>query len=58
MGKKDIISKSILKHLALDLATILLKLEIDPDRIEILDTRMKSLEVSRVSIEVAEQLRN
>jgi predicted transposase YdaD len=50
MGKKDIISKGLLKRLALDLATILLKLEIDPDRIELLDTEKQRIEDRRVDL--------
>jgi len=38
MGDKDIISKQVIRHLAVDVATYLLKLDIDADSLEMLET--------------------
>ncbi len=38
MGKKDIVSKEAIKRIAVDLATILLDLNIDPETLELLET--------------------
>ena len=35
MGKKDIVSKEAIKRIAVDLATILLELDIDPETLEL-----------------------
>ena len=52
MGKKDLIGKDILKRLAFDLATILLKLDIDPDTLELLDTEKQRIESRRADLVV------
>ena len=52
MGKKDLIGKDILKRLAFDLATILLKLDIDPDTLELLDTEKQRIEGRRADLVV------
>jgi predicted transposase/invertase (TIGR01784 family) len=52
MGTKDIISKDLIKHLAFDLATILLKLDIDPDSLELLDTEKQRIEDRRADLVV------
>ncbi len=44
MGKKDIISKEAIKRIAVDLATILLELDIDPDSLELLETEKQRIE--------------
>jgi predicted transposase YdaD len=55
MGSKDIISKDIIKSLAVDLATILLKLDIDPDTLELLDTEKQRIEDRRADLVVRVQ---
>ena len=41
MGKKDIISKSVLGHLAADIANLLLGLGVETDSVELLDTEQQ-----------------
>lgn len=50
MGAKDIISKQILQRLALDLATLLLELEIDPERLELLSTEQPRIETRQADV--------
>lgn len=38
MGDKDMIGKQVIRHIEVDVATYLLKLDIDPDSLEILET--------------------
>ena len=47
MGTKDIISKDLVKHLAFDLATLLLKLDIEQDSLECLSTEKQRIEERR-----------
>jgi predicted transposase YdaD len=44
MGKKDIISKSVLGHLAADIANLLLGLGVETDSVELLDTEQQRVE--------------
>ena len=41
MGNKDIISKSVLGHLAADIANLLLNLGVDASSVELLDTEQQ-----------------
>ena len=50
MGEKDIVSKRIVRHLAVDLATYLLKLDIDPDSLELLETESQRVEDRRADL--------
>ena len=50
MGEKDIVSKRIVRHLAVDLATYLLKLDIDPDSLELLETERQRIEDRRADL--------
>ena len=50
MGKKDIISKEAIKRIAVDLATILLELDIDPESLELLETEKQRIEDRRADL--------
>ena len=50
IGKKDIISKEAIKRIAVDLATILLQLDIDPERLELLETEKQRIEDRRADL--------
>ena len=50
MGKKDIISKEAIKCIAVDLATILLELDIDPESLELLETEKQRIEDRRADL--------
>ncbi len=50
MGKKDIISKEAIKRIAVDLATILLELDIDPETLELLETEKQRIEDRRADL--------
>ncbi len=50
MGKKDIISKQAIKHIAVDLAIYLLKLDIDADSLELLATEQQRIEDRRADL--------
>ena len=52
MGKKDIISKHVLKHLAADIANLLLHLDIDNDSVEILGTEQQRIELRHADLVV------
>ncbi|OQX11941.1 MAG: hypothetical protein BWK73_16240 [Thiothrix lacustris] len=50
MGNKDIISKSVLGHLAADIANLLLGLGVDMDSVELLDTEQQRVEQRRADL--------
>ena len=50
MGKKDIISKHVLKHLAADIANLLLHLDIDNDSVELLSTEQQRIELRHADL--------
>ncbi|MCP4407044.1 MAG: Rpn family recombination-promoting nuclease/putative transposase, partial [Gammaproteobacteria bacterium] len=50
MGSKDIISKEVIKRIAVDLATILLELDIDPESLELLATETQRIEERRADL--------
>ncbi|MEE9397220.1 MAG: hypothetical protein V3V31_09440 [Methylococcales bacterium] len=50
MGKKDIISKQAIRHIAVDLATYLLNLDIEPDSLELLTTEQQRVEDRRADL--------
>ena len=50
MGKKDIISKQAITHIAVDLATYLLKLDIEADSLELLTTEQQRIEDRRADL--------
>lgn len=50
MGNKDIISKSVLGHLAADIANLLLGLGVDMDAVELLDTEQQRVEQRRADL--------
>lgn len=50
MGKKDIISKSVLGHLAVDIANLLLNLDVDTEAVELLDTEQQRVEQRRADL--------
>nr|VFJ62893.1 MAG: Predicted transposase YdaD [Candidatus Kentron sp. DK] len=52
MADKDIISKETIRHLAVDLATYLLELPIDPDSLEVLPTEHQRVEDRRADLVV------
>ena len=52
MAKKDIISKHVLKHLAADIANLLLKLNIEDDSVEFLETEQQRIELRRADLVV------
>ena len=43
MGNKDIISKSVLGHLAADIANLLLNLGVDANSVELLDSEWSNV---------------
>ncbi|MEZ5452411.1 MAG: hypothetical protein R3E93_06260 [Thiothrix sp.] len=52
MHSKDITSKQLLKRMAADLANLLLKLDIDPDSVELLETQHQRVEERRADLVV------
>lgn len=50
MGSKDIISKSVLGHLAADIANLLLNLGVDANSVELLDTEQQRVEQRRADL--------
>ena len=58
MGKKDIISKHVLKHLATDIANILLHLDIDNDSVELLSTEQQRIELRHADLVARVKQRN
>ncbi|QQZ27430.1 hypothetical protein HMY34_00920 [Thiothrix subterranea] len=50
MGNKDIISKSVLGHLAADIANLLLNLNVDAQDVELLDTEQQRVEQRRADL--------
>ncbi len=50
MGRKDIISKQIIRHLALDVATYLLGLDLDPASLELMETEQQRIEDRRADL--------
>ncbi len=58
MGKKDIISKHVLKHLAADIANILLHLDIDNDSVELLSTEQQRIELRHADLVARVKQRN
>lgn len=52
MGKKDIISKRVLKYLAADIANLLLALDIDANSVELLETEQERIELRRADLVV------
>ena len=57
MQTKDITSKQLLKRMAADLANLLLKLDIDPDSVELLETQHQRVEERRADLVVRAQRR-
>ena len=58
MGNKDIVSKQVIRHLAVDLATYLLKLDIDADSLELLETEQQRIEDRRADLVARVRLRD
>ena len=50
MGRKDIISKHVLKHLAADIANLLLSLNIEDDSVELLATEQHRIELRQADL--------
>lgn len=50
MANKDIISKRALKHLAADIANLLLALDIEDDSVELLETEQQRIELRRADL--------
>ena len=50
MPRKDIVSKQVIKHLTVDLAHYLLDLDIDPERLELLQTEQQRIEDRRADL--------
>ncbi len=50
MGRKDIISKHVLKHLAADIANLLLDLDIEDDSVELLGTEQQRIELRQADL--------
>jgi len=50
MAEKDIISKEVLQHLAADIAIILLKLDVEHDSVELLQTEHQRIESRRADL--------
>ena len=58
MAKKDIISKQSIKRIAVDIAIHLLKLDIDPNEVELLATEQERVEDRRADLVVKLKLKN
>jgi predicted transposase/invertase (TIGR01784 family) len=58
MGKKDIISKQVFKHLAADIANLLLHLDIEDDSIELLATEQQRIELRQADMVARVKQRN
>ncbi len=52
MGNKDIISKKVLRRLAVDIANLLLHLEVDTDSVELLETEQQRIELRQADMVV------
>jgi len=52
MGNKDIISKKVLRRLAVDIANLLLHLEVDADSVELLETEHQRIELRQADMVV------
>ncbi|MEZ5479141.1 MAG: hypothetical protein R3E95_17155 [Thiolinea sp.] len=52
MGERDIISKQALRRLAVDIANLLLDLNVDPDNVELLETEQQRVELRRADMVV------
>ena len=50
MGNKDIISKQALRHLAADIANLLLELNIDENSVELLATEQQRIELRQTDL--------
>ena len=50
MADKDIISKEAIRRIAVDLATLLLDLNIDPDSLELIETEARRIEARRTDL--------
>lgn len=50
MGNKDVISKSVLAHLAADIANLLLGFNVDTKRVELLETEQQRVEQRRADL--------
>ncbi len=50
MGQKDIVSKHAIRHIAIDVARLLLKLDIDADSLELLNTEQQRVEDRRADL--------
>lgn len=50
MGDKDVVSKEAVRRIAIDLATYLLGLDIDPDSLEVLETETRRIEDRRADL--------
>ncbi|MFZ1232299.1 MAG: hypothetical protein WAQ53_03405 [Thiofilum sp.] len=50
MAEKDIISKDVLRHLAADIANILLHLDVEHDSVELLQTEQQRIESRRADM--------
>lgn len=50
MGNKDIISKQTIGHLAADIATLLLELDIDTSSVELLESEQHRIEIRRADL--------
>ena len=58
MGKKDIISKQVFKHLAADIANLLLNLDIEDDSVELLATEQQRIELRQADMVARVKQRN
>ncbi len=58
MAHKDIISKQSIKRIAVDIAIHLLKLDIDPNEVELLTTEQQQIEERRADLVVKLKLKN
>ncbi len=50
MGQKDIVSKQAIRHIAIDVARLLLELDIDADSLELLNTEQQRVEDRRADL--------
>lgn len=57
MGHKDIVSKETIRHIAIDLATILLGLDVEPDSLELLESEQRRIEERQADLVVRLRLR-
>jgi len=52
MGNKDIISKKVLRRLAVDIANVLLDLNVDSESVELLETEQQRIELRQADMVV------